>query len=109
MPGLADDNNITEKDQDLRYSGPRVFRQGVAAPSQYPLQDVPHRRRVPDATLDERCARPRAALYMRVSTGRQAENDLSIPDQRSQLNSWCRAHGYEAAAEFIESWCVRWR
>ena len=26
----------------------------------------------------------RAALYLRVSTGRQAENDLSIPDQRRQ-------------------------
>ena len=25
----------------------------------------------------------RAALYMRVSTGRQAEHDLSIPDQRT--------------------------
>jgi hypothetical protein len=35
---------------------------------------------------------PRAALYMRVSTGRQAEHDLSIPDQRRQLGSWCRGH-----------------
>jgi hypothetical protein len=26
----------------------------------------------------------RAALYLRVSTGRQADNDLSIPDQRHQ-------------------------
>jgi site-specific DNA recombinase len=26
----------------------------------------------------------RAALYLRVSTGRQADNDLSIPDQRRQ-------------------------
>jgi DNA invertase Pin-like site-specific DNA recombinase len=45
----------------------------------------------------------RAALYMRVSTGRQAEHDLSIPDQRRQLESWCRAQGYTVAAEFIES------
>src|SRR5215471_11933082 len=30
----------------------------------------------------------RAALYLRVSTGRQAEHDLSIPDQRTQLQSW---------------------
>src|SRR5579859_68758 len=44
----------------------------------------------------------RAALYMRVSTGRQAEHDLSIPDQRSQLNSWCRAKGQIVVAEFIE-------
>jgi site-specific DNA recombinase len=39
---------------------------------------------------------------MRVSTGRQAEHDLSIPDQRRQLASWCSAHGYTVAAEFIE-------
>ena len=45
----------------------------------------------------------RAALYMRVSTGRQAEHDLSIPDQRSQLNSWCRAKAHIVVAEFIEA------
>jgi DNA invertase Pin-like site-specific DNA recombinase len=45
----------------------------------------------------------RAALYMRVSTGRQAEYDLSIPDQRRQLEAWCRAQGCTVAAEFIES------
>src|SRR3974390_949670 len=46
---------------------------------------------------------PRTALYMRVSTGRQAEHDLSIPDQRSQLRSWCSSKGYEVVAEFIEA------
>jgi site-specific DNA recombinase len=40
---------------------------------------------------------------MRVSTGRQAEHDLSIPDQRRQLEAWCRAQDYGVAAEFIES------
>jgi site-specific DNA recombinase len=45
----------------------------------------------------------RAALYMRVSTGRQAEHDLSIPDQRQQLKSWCRANGHEVVAEFVEA------
>jgi site-specific DNA recombinase len=45
----------------------------------------------------------RAALYMRVSTGRQAEHDLSIPDQRRQLMSWCRAQGCTVVSEFIES------
>jgi len=45
----------------------------------------------------------RAALYMRVSTGRQAEHDLSIPDQRNQLNSWCRVNGYAVVAEFVEA------
>jgi site-specific DNA recombinase len=45
----------------------------------------------------------RAALYMRVSTGRQAEHDLSIPDQRSQLKSWCRTSGHHVVAEYIEA------
>jgi len=40
---------------------------------------------------------------MRVSTGRQAEHDLSIPDQRTQLKSWCRANGHEVVAEFVEA------
>jgi site-specific DNA recombinase len=44
----------------------------------------------------------RVALYMRVSTGRQAEHDLSIPDQRRQLESWCRTQGCTVASEFIE-------
>src|SRR6516162_9807424 len=48
-------------------------------------------------------AAPRTALYMRVSTGRQAEHDLSIPDQRSQLRSWCRTKGHTVVAEFIEA------
>ncbi|MGB6286427.1 MAG: recombinase family protein, partial [Xanthobacteraceae bacterium] len=46
---------------------------------------------------------PRAALYLRVSTGRQAEHDVSIPDQRTQLIAWCRANGFSVAAEFIEA------
>ena len=46
---------------------------------------------------------PRAALYMRVSTGRQAEHDLSIPDQTTQLRAWCCAKGYTVVAEFIEA------
>jgi site-specific DNA recombinase len=45
----------------------------------------------------------RAALYMRVSTGRQAEHDLSIPDQHTQLNSWCRTKGHRVVAEFVEA------
>ncbi|WP_227287591.1 recombinase family protein [Boseongicola sp. H5] len=35
----------------------------------------------------------RAALYLRVSTNRQAENDLSIPDQRRQAERYCEAKG----------------
>ncbi len=52
---------------------------------------------------EEPASSPRAALYLRVSTGRQAEHDLSIPDQRTQLEAWCRANGYIVAAEFIEA------
>ncbi|ARM88189.1 resolvase/recombinase protein [Rhizobium sp. CIAT894] len=44
----------------------------------------------------------RAALYLRVSTGRQAEQDLSIPDQRRQLLGYCEARGIEVVAEFVE-------
>ena len=45
----------------------------------------------------------RSALYMRVSTGRQAEHDLSIPDQQRQLRAWCRAQRHEVVAEFVEA------
>lgn len=48
-------------------------------------------------------ARTRAALYMRVSTDRQAKHDLSIPDQRNQLRSWCKAKSYDVVAEFVEA------
>jgi site-specific DNA recombinase len=44
----------------------------------------------------------RVALYLRVSTGRQAEHDLSIPDQRAQLLAWCDANSFEPVAEFVE-------
>jgi site-specific DNA recombinase len=44
----------------------------------------------------------RAALYLRVSTGRQAEHDLSIPDQKSQAEAWCASHQLEIVAEYIE-------
>jgi site-specific DNA recombinase len=57
----------------------------------------------PNLGLDDSPAALRAALYMRVSTGRQAEHDLSIPDQRSQLKSWCRANGHHVVAEYIEA------
>jgi site-specific DNA recombinase len=43
-----------------------------------------------------------AALYLRVSTGRQAEQDLSIPDQRRQLLAYCQLRGIEIVSEFVE-------
>lgn len=44
----------------------------------------------------------RAALYFRVSTNRQAEHDLSIPDQRRQATAFCKARGWDVAVEFVE-------
>ena len=37
----------------------------------------------------------RAALYLRVSTVRQAEHDVSIPDQKRQGEAYCEARGYQ--------------
>src|SRR5258708_23014017 len=44
----------------------------------------------------------RAALYLRVSTGRQADNDLSIPDQRRQAKAYCASRGWEIVANYVE-------
>ena len=44
----------------------------------------------------------RAAIYLRVSTSRQAEKDLSIPDQRRQIEAYCEARGISVAAEYME-------
>lgn len=44
----------------------------------------------------------RAALYARVSTGRQAERDLSIPDQKRQLQAYCASKGWTVAHTFVE-------
>ena len=44
----------------------------------------------------------RAALYLRVSTGRQADSDLSIPDQRRQAKAYCASRGWEIVADFVE-------
>lgn len=47
-------------------------------------------------------AQTRVALYLRVSTGRQAEHDLSIPDQRRQAMAYCEARGWTVSAEYVE-------
>src|SRR6185312_14338943 len=44
----------------------------------------------------------RAALYLRVSTARQAEKELSIPDQRRQAEDYCKNKGWIVAQEFEE-------
>jgi len=43
------------------------------------------------------------ALYARVSTARQAEKDLSIPDQIKQMQQWCETNGHLVAMEYIEA------
>lgn len=45
---------------------------------------------------------PRAAIYLRVSTGRQAEHDLSIPDQKAQTEAWLAQRGWRMVAEYVE-------
>jgi DNA invertase Pin-like site-specific DNA recombinase len=42
------------------------------------------------------------ALYARVSTTKQAEKDLSIPDQLRQMKEWCKARNHTVAIEYIE-------
>jgi site-specific DNA recombinase len=42
------------------------------------------------------------ALYARVSTTKQAEKDLSIPDQIRQIKEWCKREGHSIAAEYVE-------
>jgi site-specific DNA recombinase len=44
----------------------------------------------------------RAALYLRVSTARQAEHDVSIPDQKRQGEAYCAARGYELVETYVE-------
>lgn len=42
------------------------------------------------------------ALYARVSTTKQADKDLSIPDQIRQMREWCKRNGYSIGKEYIE-------
>lgn len=44
----------------------------------------------------------KAGLYARVSTGKQAEKDLSIPDQIQQLRAYCDQKGWEVHKTYIE-------
>ena len=42
-------------------------------------------------------------IYARVSTGKQVENDLSIPDQLRQLREWAKAQGHCLVSEYVEA------
>jgi hypothetical protein len=44
----------------------------------------------------------RAAVYLRVSTGRQAAGDVSIPSQRDLTRAHCEGQGWVVVAEFVE-------
>ena len=44
----------------------------------------------------------RAAIYVRVSTSRQAERDLSLPDQIAQCRAYCERQGWEVVEIFSE-------
>lgn len=55
-----------------------------------------------ESDRDESDNPTRAAIYLRVSTGRQAEHDLSIPDQRTQISTWLAQRRWVKAAEYVE-------
>jgi DNA invertase Pin-like site-specific DNA recombinase len=44
-----------------------------------------------------------AALYVRVSTGKQADKDLSLPDQERQLRIYCDQKGWEIHKVYVEA------
>ncbi|MAU41080.1 MAG: recombinase family protein [Kordiimonas sp.] len=45
----------------------------------------------------------RVAVYVRVSTVRQAVNDVSIPDQIRQAEDYCQQKGWELVEQYIEA------
>jgi site-specific DNA recombinase len=45
----------------------------------------------------------RVAVYARVSTTRQAENDISIPDQLAQARRYCSERGWFVIREFVDA------
>jgi hypothetical protein len=44
----------------------------------------------------------RAVLYLRVSTARQAEHDVSILDQKRQGEAYCASRGYHLVETYVE-------
>ncbi|MFG1425710.1 recombinase family protein [Roseixanthobacter glucoisosaccharinicivorans] len=58
--------------------------------------------KVQHSSLRNPNVRLRAALYLRVSTVRQAEHDVSIPDQKRQGEAYCETRGYELVETFVE-------
>lgn len=44
----------------------------------------------------------RAAVYLRVSTGRQVEGEVSIPSQRDLTTRHCLSNGWTVVDEYAE-------
>lgn len=53
-------------------------------------------------TVPQKTIGVRAALYLRVSTARQAEHDVSIPDQKRQGEAYCETRNLQLVETFIE-------
>ena len=47
--------------------------------------------------------RKRAMLYLRVSTGRQAANDVSLPSQRDITTTHCATNNWLVVGEYVEA------
>ena len=45
----------------------------------------------------------RVAVYARVSTARQANNDISIPDQLAQAHRFCEGRDWFVVGEFVDA------
>ena len=58
--------------------------------------------RVPESAQTSALAPKRAALCLRVSTGRQAEGEVSLPSQRDLTRRYCEAQGWTVVEEFVE-------
>ena len=47
--------------------------------------------------------RPRCAIYARVSTEKQAEHNISLPDQLARARVFAETKGWDVVAEFVEA------
>src|SRR5215813_10167591 len=56
----------------------------------------------PMKTMKAQAGMTRAVFYARVSTARQAEHDLSIPDQIRQGEAFCERKHWELVRVFTE-------
>ena len=45
----------------------------------------------------------RVAVYARVSTTRQADNDISIPDQLAHAKHFCASKGWSLFSEYVDA------